>query len=88
MTNIMGDCYCDDWAFAEKNPSTTKRLVAPLMLEQVQDGSIAIFHMPQVGFRETTIEAIRDFLEGMKERNINVVTVSDLLRNENNNIHG
>jgi peptidoglycan/xylan/chitin deacetylase (PgdA/CDA1 family) len=81
MTNIMGDCYCDDWAFAEKVQSTTN-VVAPLMMKQVQGGSIAIFHMPQRGFRESTLDAIREFLDGMKERNLKVVTVSDLLRHE------
>jgi polysaccharide deacetylase 2 family uncharacterized protein YibQ len=52
------------------------------MMKQVQGGSIAIFHMPQRGFRESTLDAIREFLDGMKERNLKVVTVSDLLRHE------
>lgn len=79
LIKVMGDCYCDDWAFSEMINST-RGLVAPLMLRQVQEGSIVIFHMPQLGFRETTLDAMREFLQGIRQRNLRAVTVSDLLR--------
>lgn len=78
ITNVMGDCYCDDWAFAEKVQSTSG-VVAPLMLRQVRAGSIAIFHMPQRNFRESTLDALREFLEGLKQRNLRCVTVSTMM---------
>ena len=81
MKNIMGDCYCDDWAFAEKVGSTSQ-VVAPLMLKQVQAGSIAIFHMPQRGFRETTLDAMREFLEGIQQRKLKCVTVSEMMNQQ------
>ena len=81
MTNVMGDCYCDDWAFAEKAQSTTN-VVAPLMLRQVQEGSIAIFHMPQRGFRETTLNALDEFLHGLRERNLKCVSVSEMMQKQ------
>lgn len=81
MIHVLGDCYCDDWAFAEKLGSTMQ-LVAPLMLKQVQSGSIAIFHMPQRGFRETTFNALEEFLEGLKERNLRAVTLTELINHQ------
>lgn len=81
MTNIMGDCYCDDWAFAEKMNSTTG-VVAPIMLRQVQEGSIAIFHMPQNSFRSATLDALAEFLQGLQERNLRCVTVSEMMQNQ------
>ena len=35
MKHVLGDCYCDDWAFAEAGNVSC---VAPLMLRQVQGG--------------------------------------------------
>lgn len=76
MTSVLGDTYCDDWAFAEKDGSTAG-VVAPLMLSQVRPGSIAIFHMPQRGFRESTLDALREFLEGIQARNLRCTTLSE-----------
>lgn len=77
--SVLGDCYCDDWAFAEQNGSTTN-IVAPAMLSQVLDGSIAILHMPERGFRESTLDAIREFLEGCRQRGIRCVSLTELTR--------
>ena len=82
MINVMCDCYCDDWAFAEKDRSTIG-LVVPLMLRQAKEGSVAIFHMPQHNFRESTFDALREFLNGVKSRNLKCVTVSELMKATN-----
>ena len=84
LINVFGDCYCDDWAFAEYGTQNTAP-VAPMMLHQFDRntrvdnrGSIAIFHMPERNFRESTYKAIKEFLEGMQQRNIRCVTVTEL----------
>jgi peptidoglycan/xylan/chitin deacetylase (PgdA/CDA1 family) len=76
MTHVLGDCYCDDWAFAEDGDT---RRVAPLMLKQVQSGSIAIFHMPERGFREASFEALKKFLEGVNERGMRCVSLTEMM---------
>ena len=112
MTNVLGDIYCDDWAYAEYNTTNTTTgtgtggdtsPVAPLMLQQVDTnmrmnnnttdggmggGSVAIFHMPERGFRETTLEALEAFLLGLQQRNIQCITLtemSNLCSNKNQN---
>lgn len=90
LINVLGDCYCDDWAFAEFSADHNTEPVAPLMLQQfdrntgVQNrGSIAIFHMPERGFRETTYDALQEFLKGMQQRNIRCVTVTEMSKLSN-----
>ena len=76
MVHVLGDYYCDDWAFAEDGDAS---IVAPLMLNQVhRGGSIAIFHMPERGFREASFHALKDFLEGAKERNLRCITLTEM----------
>ena len=75
IMNVLGDCYVDDWAFAEAG--NTDR-VAPLMLKQVRPGSIAIFHMPQHGFREGCLNAIKEFLDGLQKRGMRCVSLNEI----------
>lgn len=92
MLNVMGDVYCDDWAFAEavdgKDPTTQQRAatkVATMMMRQVQPGSIAIFHMPERQFRASGLLALETFLQSCQERNLKCVTVSELVERQRNN---
>eukprot|EP00405_Crypthecodinium_cohnii_P021780 CAMPEP_0206484390 /NCGR_PEP_ID=MMETSP0324_2-20121206/39948_1 /ASSEMBLY_ACC=CAM_ASM_000836 /TAXON_ID=2866 /ORGANISM="Crypthecodinium cohnii, Strain Seligo" /LENGTH=366 /DNA_ID=CAMNT_0053962533 /DNA_START=223 /DNA_END=1323 /DNA_ORIENTATION=- len=72
FTNVLCDCYANDpWI-----PDAT--FVAENMLELAEDGSIAVIHMPERGFREYNHQALRNFLEGLRQRNIRVVTLSTL----------
>ena len=73
MRHVLGDVYCDDWAFADSE----NRHVAPLMLSQVHSGgSIAVFHMPERGFREKSLDAIEQFLAGAKAKGLHCITLS------------
>jgi peptidoglycan/xylan/chitin deacetylase (PgdA/CDA1 family) len=100
MQTVLGDCYCDDWAFAEDldekghevdhsgsgNSRTTtimQRHVVPLMMRQLEQqqplgGSIAVFHMPERGFREGCFHALDEFLKECQTRNISCMTLSEL----------
>lgn len=97
MKHVLGDCYCDDWRFAEQVDSSTDdnntdddtvekrqrtmmKPVAELMLAQAQPGSIAIFHMPERGFREATIYALEYFLQGLQEKGWRCVNLSEMHR--------
>lgn len=71
-TNVLGDSYaCDPWI-------TDPKFLASQMDNLAVDGSIAIIHMPERGFREYNLEALREFLAAMKKRQIQVVTLSTL----------
>ena len=73
MRHVLGDAYCDDWAFADSD----NRHVAPLMLSQLHSGgSIAVFHMPERGFREKSLDAIEQFLEGATAKGLQCITLS------------
>ncbi|CAJ1335981.1 unnamed protein product [Effrenium voratum] len=72
MQHVLGDCYCDDWAIEDAE------FIAETMLRQASSGSIAIFHMPEKGFREHTLEALRMFLEGLELRRLRCASLSRL----------
>jgi len=47
-------------------------------LRHVRDGSILLVHMPEQGFRDWTLVALRGILAGLKQREIKCVTLSEL----------
>lgn len=72
FTNVLCDCYANDpWI-------SDAKFVAKNMLESANDGSIAVIHMPERGFREYNQQALRDFLTGLRARRMQVVTLSTL----------
>jgi peptidoglycan-N-acetylglucosamine deacetylase len=94
MKHVLGDCYCDDWKFAQDMDGTSDQNkcravmkdVAELMLSQADKGSIAIFHMPEIGFREGTLYALEYFLQGMQERGWKCRSLSDVQEQLENDI--
>jgi hypothetical protein len=44
--HVLGNAYCNDWKQSSYNP----RFVASTMLQQIQPGSIAIFHVAEKEF--------------------------------------
>jgi peptidoglycan-N-acetylglucosamine deacetylase len=73
LRSALGDAYADDWAM-ENNAA----FVARTILQQARSGSVIILHQPEVGYREHTLEALRLVLEGLSERGMRVVTLSEL----------
>jgi len=74
FTNVLTDCYGNDPWISDPD------FIARTMLEQAASGSIAVIHVPERGFREYNLRALRLFLEGLKERNFRVVNLSTLHR--------
>mmetsp|Transcript_10654 Transcript_10654/g.20672 ORF Transcript_10654/g.20672 Transcript_10654/m.20672 type:complete len:292 (+) Transcript_10654:29-904(+) len=72
LRSALGDCYCDDWAIEDP------QFIAKTMLRQVTSGSIVILHMPERGYREHSLEALRLVLEGLRQRGLRCVTLSKL----------
>lgn len=73
LRSALGDAYADDWAM-ENNAA----FVARTILHQARSGSVIILHQPEVGYREHTLEALRLVLEGLSERGMRAVTLSEL----------
>ncbi|CAK0847743.1 unnamed protein product [Prorocentrum cordatum] len=74
FTHVLCDCYANDpWI-------SDAEFIAETMLSLASDGSIAVIHMPERGFREYNLRAMRDFLGGLRSRGFQVVTLSALHR--------
>eukprot|EP00434_Breviolum_minutum_P031947 symbB.v1.2.028252.t1/scaffold2980.1/size66004/1 len=72
MQHALGDCYCDDWAIEDSE------WVAGTMLQQVRSGSVLILHMPERGFREHIFKALELLLIGLRQKDLQVVTLTQL----------
>lgn len=71
-TNVLTDCYANDPWISDAD------FLARTMLGAAADGSVAVIHMPERGFREYNLRAMRLFLEGLRDRGISVVTLGSL----------
>ena len=74
LRHIMVDCFANDTAIPDP------KFIANFVLKYVQSGSILLIHMPERGLREWNLEAMALTLSGLKERNLEAVTVSELHR--------
>lgn len=74
VSHALGDVYADDWQIQDPE------VVAGLYLRQAAEGSVAIMHMPERGFREHCLEAMRLVLRGLAARGLKVVSLGELAR--------
>eukprot|EP00929_Paragymnodinium_shiwhaense_P074219 TRINITY_DN37961_c0_g1_i1.p1 TRINITY_DN37961_c0_g1~~TRINITY_DN37961_c0_g1_i1.p1 ORF type:complete len:477 (-),score=91.23 TRINITY_DN37961_c0_g1_i1:46-1476(-) len=74
LTNVM----CDTYACCSviQDP----QFIGNFLSEHADHGSVVLIHMPEHGFREWCLPGLRLFLEGMRERGFEVVTVGELAR--------
>lgn len=72
FTHVLTDCYANDPWISDPH------FIAETMLERAEHGSIAVIHMPEHGFREYNLQALREFLAGLSERGLHAVTLSAL----------
>jgi peptidoglycan/xylan/chitin deacetylase (PgdA/CDA1 family) len=72
MKHILCDAFANDTAIPDPE------WIARTVLSQCQPGSIALIHMPERGCREWNLEAMRLTLRGLKARDLEVITISEL----------
>ena len=72
MVNVMLDGYANDPHIPDSD------FIAKTMLTAAQSGSILIIHFPEKGFREWNIGAMESLFEGLKEKGLKCVTLSEL----------
>lgn len=71
---------CD--SFANDTQIDDAAFISDSLLSMVDSagGSIVVIHMPERGFREHNLEALRLLLSGLRQRDLRVVTLSELSR--------
>ncbi len=74
LTHAMMDCYGNDPFVPDS------RFLAEIMLRQATHGSILLLHMPERGYREWNLDALRGLLDGLSRRGLEVVTLSELAK--------
>jgi len=72
LVNVMCDTYSscpivEDGAY-----------IGQLLSKRAQSGSIILLHMPERGFRDYCLEALRILLAGLQRRNLRLVTIGRL----------
>uniref|UniRef100_A0A7S3L2A9 NodB homology domain-containing protein n=1 Tax=Amphora coffeiformis TaxID=265554 RepID=A0A7S3L2A9_9STRA len=72
MINVMCDTY------ASCPLVTDGDYIGTSLAQKARDGSIILLHMPERGFREWTLVALQQLLEGLQQRGVQAVTVSRL----------
>jgi len=70
--HVLTDCYANDPWIADAD------FISRTMLDCALDGGVSVIHIPERGFREYNFQALRQFLQGLKQRNFSVVTLSAL----------
>ena len=74
--NGLTHVVCD--AFASDTSIPDPKWIANYILNRVKPGSIVLIHMPEKGVREWNFEAMRLTLEGLTEKGLNILTLSEL----------
>ena len=72
LTHVIGDVFANDTSIPDP------KWIANLILKTVQPGSIIIIHMPERGVREWTYEALEIVLNGLKEKKLNMLNLTEL----------
>ena len=72
MKHVMLDSYANDPHIPDA------AFIASNMVRAATHGSILIIHMPERGFREWNLEATRLLLEGLADKGLRSVTLTDL----------
>jgi peptidoglycan/xylan/chitin deacetylase (PgdA/CDA1 family) len=72
MVNVMCDAYAADPIVEDGD------YIARSLTRQARDGGILLIHIPERGFRDYCLVALKGLLEGLKRRKLKVVSVGML----------
>ena len=72
LVHVIGDSFANDTSIPDA------KWIAQFILKRVQPGSIIIIHMPEKGVREWNYEAMELILMGLKEKNLNILNLTEL----------
>jgi len=71
-THVLCDCYANDPEIGDAE------FISNHVLQSVESGSIIIIHTPETGLREWNLNALELILEGLKLRQLQAVTLTEL----------
>lgn len=74
LTNTMCDCYASDPVVEDGE------WIGNFLVRRAGHGSILLLHMPERGFREHCLEALRVLLDGLQRRGLRAVSLAELAR--------
>jgi len=77
LTHVVCDAFAGDTAIPDS------KWIARYILHRVQSGSIILIHMPEKGVREWLYEAMELTLKGLKELDLEILTVTELYERRN-----
>lgn len=72
LVHVISDSFANDTAIPDS------KWIAKFILNNVQEGSIIVIHMPERGVREWLYEAMELTLIGLKDMNLNALTLTEL----------
>ena len=78
LIHVLPDIFANDTYIPDPN------WISEYILKRVKPGSIILIHMPEIGVREWNYEAMKLTLQGLKEKNLKVLNLTEikLLQNE------
>ena len=77
LTHVIGDVFANDTSIPDPD------WISQFLLKNVKPGSIIIIHMPERGVREWNYQALEQLLIGLKEKNFEISTLTDVQLNNN-----
>ena len=72
LKHVVGDVFANDTSIPDAN------WISSFILKNVKPGSVIIIHMPEKGIREWNYLALENILNGLKERKLEIVTLTEL----------
>ena len=72
LVHVISDSFANDTAIPDSE------WIAEFILNNVQEGSIIVIHMPERGVREWLYEAMEMTLIGLKNKNLEVLNLTQL----------
>ena len=77
LIHVLPDIFANDTYIPDPN------WISKFILDRVKPGSIILIHMPERGVREWNYKAMELTLQGLKEKNLEILNLSEMKNLEN-----
>ena len=79
MSHVLPNIFAHDTFIPDSS------WISKYILNRISPGSVILIHMPEKGVREWNYEALEIVLEGLKEKELDILNLSEILRREKKN---
>ena len=80
LIHVVSDAFANDTYIPDPN------WISKFILDRVKPGSIILIHMPERGVREWNYKAMELTLQGLKEKNLDILNLSEMKIMENKKV--